>query len=102
MCCDIGLCLSHHGRAELEHDAEHDGDKEKEWRRSLVLQNEALLLRKQALLQKGQPRLLHWRPRKRLMLLQEGLVSDANAIGTHLIPARSRVTFPVSLTSANP
>jgi len=42
-----------------DNDTNHVGDSEEEHRRSLVLQDEALLLREQALLQEGGPRLLH-------------------------------------------
>ena len=83
---DIGLLLSDYGRAKLEfvakfecvakqsrnaeqvrdtvsdNDTNRVGDTEEKHRRSLVLQDEALLLREQALLQEGGPRLLH-RPR---------------------------------------
>lgn len=56
-----------------------------------MLQDEALLLRKQALLQEREPRVLHRRSRKRRLLLQEGIVSDADAARTDLdrsAPAR--------------
>jgi hypothetical protein len=55
----------------------HDGNAEKGWRGRVLLQHEALLLRKQEVLQKSEPRVLHRRARKRHLLLQEGIVSDA-------------------------
>jgi hypothetical protein len=78
------LLLSDDGRAKLEFFAKYEcvaeqdsnaeqvrdtvsdngrsHDTEEKYRRSVVLQDEALLLREQALLQEGGPRLLH-RPR---------------------------------------
>jgi hypothetical protein len=84
------VCGDTGSRIRFDRGAKHDCHEEEKqrWRR-LLLQDETLLLRKQALLQESWSRLLHGRAFQRLVLLQEGFMSNAEpAVRTHLVGFR--------------